>query len=81
MRQGYQELGQPEAAVAEYRTLLRLAPQLGGEIANGLRELLRAQPRHAEAHRALGDANMKIGRFQQAIDEYNQAISLEKVGS
>lgn len=81
LARGYQELGQPEAAVAEYRTLLRLAPQLGGEIANGLRDLLRAQPSHAEAHRALGDANMKIGRFQQAIDEYNQAISLEKVGS
>ncbi len=74
---GYLQAGRIDASTAEYRALLVAAPQLSSQIADGLQDVVRLHSRSPEAHRALGDAFMKIGRFQQAIDEYNQAVALK----
>jgi tetratricopeptide (TPR) repeat protein len=71
----HQETGQLDAAVEEYRAALRLAPERAEEISQRLTMLLAVTPDLPKAHRLLGDAYMKVGRFQLAIEEYNWVLS------
>lgn len=67
----HQEAGLVDQAIEEYSELLRVAPELSEEIAGRLKLVVQSQPEHGRAHRVLGDAYMKLGRFQLAIEEYN----------
>lgn len=67
--------GDPEAALEEYRRVLASSPEAAEQVAEGLKDLMRAYPDLPAAHRVLGDAYMRSGRFQQAIEEYNWVLS------
>ena len=67
--------GDPEAALEEYREVLRSDPQAADHVVEELKKLIQAYPELAAAHRVLGDAYMRAGRFQQAIDEYNWVLA------
>lgn len=67
--------GDPEGALETYRQILGSAPESAGAVVAGIRGLIEAFPDLADAHRVLGDAYMRAGRFQQAIDEYNWALA------
>ena len=71
----HQQVGELDEAVTDYVDLIRHAPELTTEVIDNLRWLVYAHPDHAGAHRALGDAYMRLGRFQEAIDEYNWVYS------
>lgn len=73
-----QEAGQVDLAVEGYRELLMTAPELAESICHQLKLVLANQPDHGRAHRVLGDAYMKLGRFQMAIEEYNWVLSKGK---
>ena len=67
--------GDPEGALEAYRQILGSAPESADAVVAGLRGLIEAFPDLMAAHRVLGDAYMRAGRFQQAIDEYNWALA------
>ena len=71
----YQQAGDPELAAAEYRRLIREAPGLVPQLIDNLKWLSYTWPDCAAAHRALGDAYMRTGLFQQAIEEYNSVLA------
>ena len=60
-----------------FRDLLRARPDVASVAAIELRGLVEASPDHAGLRRALGDAYMRCGRFQKAIEEYNRAVALQ----
>ncbi len=70
----HQEAGLVDQAVEEFSELLRVAPELAEEIAGRLKLVVQSRPAHGRAHRVLGDAYMKLGRFQLAIEEYNWVL-------
>jgi tetratricopeptide (TPR) repeat protein len=67
--------GDDEAALEEYRRLLNDQPDLADDVVESVRQLIEIHPDVAAAHRVLGDAYMRSGRFQQAIDEYNWVLA------
>lgn len=69
--------GDLDAVAEAYRGLLRTRADLATTVATEVRELVEANPTHAGLRRALGDAYMRCGRFQKAIEEYNRAVSLQ----
>ena len=68
------ESGDYDATASEAGRLLRDLPGMVNDLIPILREVLQKDPRNIEAHRVLGDAYMRTGRFQQAIEEYNQFL-------
>jgi tetratricopeptide (TPR) repeat protein len=88
------EAGEPDAALADYRQCVALAPQhawahlnLGNALrAKGqpeeaiaeFREAIRLKPDLAEAHYDLGVALAGKGRVDEAIAEYREAIRLKQ---
>ncbi|MCL4459327.1 MAG: tetratricopeptide repeat protein [Chloroflexi bacterium] len=70
----YQQLGQVDLAIEEYRQVIKGAPYLVEAVVDNLKWLIYSRPDHAESHRTLGDAYMKVGRFQQAVEEYNWTL-------
>jgi tetratricopeptide (TPR) repeat protein len=60
-----------------FRDLLRARPDVASVAAIELRGLVEANPDHAGLRRALGDAYMRCGRFQKAIEEYNRAVATQ----
>ncbi|MBI4318955.1 MAG: tetratricopeptide repeat protein [Chloroflexi bacterium] len=69
-----QRAGDLEAAIREYEAIVRSEPALITRVIENLRALVEASPGHSPALRTLGDAYLKIGRFQQAIDSYNLGL-------
>ena len=69
--------GDFDALSEAYRVLLRTRGDLAAAVAAEVRELVEANPEHAGLRRALGDAYMRCGRFQKAIEEYNRAVALQ----
>ncbi|HEV8634630.1 MAG TPA: tetratricopeptide repeat protein [Chloroflexota bacterium] len=69
--------GDLDALAEAYRGLLRSRGDLATTVATEVRELVEANPEHAGLRRALGDAYMRCGRFQKAIEEYNRAVALQ----
>lgn len=67
--------GNPADALEVYRWALGAAPSLCDDVVAGLKGLVEAHPDFGAAHRVLGDAYMRAGRFQQAIDEYNRVLA------
>jgi tetratricopeptide (TPR) repeat protein len=66
-----------EAAEA-YRLLLRAHPEAAPDLVEELCRLVDTAPAHGGLRRALGDAYMRSGRFQKAIEEYNQAAAAQQ---
>ena len=64
--------GRPEAALEDYQALVGAEPGAADQVIDGLRGLAEAYPGLPAAHRALGDAYMRAGRFQQAVEEYKR---------
>jgi tetratricopeptide (TPR) repeat protein len=74
----YHRSSQDDLAVAEFELVLKSSPDLVDRVIEGLRSLLSSNPNHMLAHRRLGDAYMKVGRFQEAIDCYNLCLNKQK---
>ena len=70
----HQQAGRIDQAVDDLREILRVAPELAEDIERHLKSVLRQHPEHNAAHRVLGDAYMRLGRFQLAIEEYNWVL-------
>ena len=64
------ELG---ASLGQYQTLIN-AEVLLGDVENDLKALAQANPTVSQAWRVLGDAIMRQGRLQDALDTYRVAL-------
>lgn len=72
----WREAGRDEDAMAEYRTILRNAPDLLANVMGDLEGVLAANPDHAAAHRLMGDALVRQGDYIRALESYNRAVAL-----
>jgi tetratricopeptide (TPR) repeat protein len=72
----WREEGRLDDAFASYRVLLKMAPDLLPDVMAEIDEALRAAPGHPEANRLLGDAKLKQGDYQSALEAYNRAVEL-----
>jgi tetratricopeptide (TPR) repeat protein len=77
---GYQcqLLGDYDDAMQEYRTVIRNAPDLLGEVISNMRALLKLAPNYSTGYRVLGDAYMRQGEYLQAMEAYNRALTMAK---
>jgi tetratricopeptide (TPR) repeat protein len=77
---GYQAqlLGDFDAAMREYRLIIRNAPDLLGEVVSNMRALLKLAPNYSAGYRVLGDAYMRQGEYLQAMESYNKALTMVK---
>lgn len=67
--------GDDDASAGAYRQLLRAHAGAAREVVDELAQLIEVSPDHGGLRRALGDAYMRSGRFQKAIEEYNRAAA------
>jgi tetratricopeptide (TPR) repeat protein len=74
----YQLAGAYDDAMAEYRIIIRNAPELLSEVISNVRALLKLSPRYSAGFRVLGDAYMRQGEYLQAMDAYNKALTIAK---
>jgi tetratricopeptide (TPR) repeat protein len=74
----FQLAGAYDDAMAEYRTIIRNAPDLLSEVISNVRALLKLSPRYSAGFRVLGDAYMRQGEYLQAMDAYNKALTIAK---
>jgi hypothetical protein len=72
----WREEGRLDDAFASYRVLLKMAPDLLPDVMAEIEEARRAAPGHPEASRLLGDAKLKQGDYQGALEAYNHAVEL-----
>ncbi|MGO8947843.1 MAG: tetratricopeptide repeat protein [Ktedonobacterales bacterium] len=68
--------GQIDQALADYRLVLKNAPDLLADVMEDLNESLEEAPEHPEVHRLLGDAYIRQGNYLQALEAYNRAVAL-----
>ena len=68
--------GELSTAFREYRTLLKNAPGLLGDVVADLNESLESTPDHPELHQLLGDARIRQGDYLGALESYNRAVAL-----
>jgi tetratricopeptide (TPR) repeat protein len=74
----FQLAGAYDDAMAEYRTIIRNAPDLLSEVISNVRALLKLSPKYSSGFRVLGDAYMRQGEYLQAMDAYNKALTIAK---
>lgn len=74
----YQLVGDYDEAMQEYRTVIRYAPELLGEVISNVRALLKLAPKYSAGYRVLGDAYMRQGEYLQAMEAYNKALTMAK---
>jgi len=74
----YQLAGSYDEAMQEYRTIIRNAPDLLGEVVSNMRALLKLAPKYSAGYRVLGDAYMRQGEYLQAMEAYNKALAMAK---
>ncbi|HXX79162.1 MAG TPA: tetratricopeptide repeat protein, partial [Ktedonobacteraceae bacterium] len=70
--------GAYDDAMAEYRIIIRNAPDLLSEVISNVRALLKLSPRYSIGFRVLGDAYMRQGEYLQAMEAYNRALTIAK---
>lgn len=70
--------GAYDDAMQEYRTIIRNAPELLGEVISNMRALLKLAPKYTAGYRVLGDAYMRQGEYLQAMEAYNKALTMAK---
>jgi tetratricopeptide (TPR) repeat protein len=68
--------GRLDDALAEYRVLLKQAPDILPELIAELMECQQQAPEHPEVHRLLGDARIQQGDYLGALEAYNRAVAL-----
>jgi tetratricopeptide (TPR) repeat protein len=68
--------GRGQEAMAEYRTILRNAPDLLAGVMDDLQAILAERPDDGEAHRLMGDALVRQGDYIRALESYNRAVAL-----
>ncbi len=73
----YQEAGKYNLALEHYEIIIQSAPSLPEQVVTNLEDLVRVWPRSEAAHRLLGDAYLKQGRYDEATAQYNQALELQ----
>ena len=74
----FQLAGAYDDAMAEYRIIIRNAPDLLSEVISNVRALLKLSPRYSAGFRVLGDAYMRQGEYLQAMEAYNKALTIAK---
>jgi tetratricopeptide (TPR) repeat protein len=74
----FQLAGAYDDAMAEYRIIIRNAPDLLSEVVSNVRALLKLSPRYSAGFRVLGDAYMRQGEYLQAMEAYNKALTIAK---
>src|SRR5437016_2501337 len=74
----YQLAGSYDEAMQEYRVIIRIAPELVGEVVSKMRALLKIAPKYSAGYRVLGDAYMRQGEYLQAMEAYNKALTMAK---
>jgi tetratricopeptide (TPR) repeat protein len=74
----FQLAGAYDDAMAEYRIIIRNAPELLSEVISNVRALLKLSPRYSAGFRVLGDAYMRQGEYLQAMEAYNKALTIAK---
>jgi len=67
-----------DAAADGYRALMRSHAPAASAAIEALAPLAMSHDGSANLHRALGDAYMRTGRFQKAIEEYNRAVAVQQ---
>ncbi|HEY3107764.1 MAG TPA: tetratricopeptide repeat protein, partial [Chloroflexota bacterium] len=68
-------MGQIDEVAEAYRALLRARADAAQPAIEALTLLVVSHPDSGALHRALGDAYMRAGRFQKAIEAYNRAVA------
>jgi tetratricopeptide (TPR) repeat protein len=74
----YQLAGDYDAAMQEYRTIIRSTSDLLDEVISNVRALLKLAPKYSAGYRVLGDAYMRQGEYLQAMEAYNKALTMTK---
>jgi len=74
----YQRAGDYDAAMHEYRTIIRSTSDLLDEVISNVRALLKLAPKYSAGYRVLGDAYMRQGEYLQAMEAYNKALTMTK---
>ncbi len=74
----FQLAGAYDDAMAEYRIIIRNAPELLSEVISNVRALLKLSPGYSAGFRVLGDAYMRQGEYLQAMEAYNKALTIAK---
>ncbi|HEU5440939.1 MAG TPA: tetratricopeptide repeat protein [Ktedonobacterales bacterium] len=72
----HREEGRLTEALADYRLVLRNAPDLLSDVIADLNDLLADHSEQPELHRLLGDARIREGDYLSAIESYNRAVAL-----
>jgi tetratricopeptide (TPR) repeat protein len=62
-----------DESAQEYERLVQ-EPDMAGELTEELEEAVRTHPDHHALQRVLGDAYMRTGRLQKALEAYRQAL-------
>jgi tetratricopeptide (TPR) repeat protein len=78
---GYQHqlVGNYDEAMNEYRLIIRSTTDLLNEVISNIQALLKLAPHYSPGYRVLGDAYMRQGEYQQAMEVYNKALSETKI--
>lgn len=74
----YQLAGDYDAAMQEYKIIIKSSPDLLGEVVSNVRALLKLAPNYSAGYRVLGDAYMRQGEYLQAMEAYNKALTMAK---
>jgi len=74
----FQLAGAYDDAMAEYRIIIRNAPDLLSEVISNVRALLKLSPKYSAGFRVLGDSYMRQGEYLQAMEAYNRALTIAK---
>ena len=76
----FQQSDRFDEAVAEYASIMRSDPALAGEIVDNLRWIVYAKPNHIAALKTLGDAYMRVGDVENAVEQYDRVMTLRESG-
>jgi len=68
--------GRLDDALAQYRAILKQAPDLLPDVLRELEECVREAPSRPGVHRLLGDARIQQGDYLGALEAYNRAVAL-----
>ncbi len=74
LARAYLEAGDLDAAAREYEMLAR-SPEVADTLVADLQMATEAHPEHHALHRVLGDAYMRAGRLQEALQAYREALA------
>ncbi|MGV2435790.1 MAG UNVERIFIED_CONTAM: hypothetical protein LVT10_13710 [Anaerolineae bacterium] len=73
--QQYQEQGEVASALLTYETVIR-SNQALDEVVNAVQAIIASNESNITALRVLGDALMRQGKLQDALDTYRRALNL-----